>query len=182
MSATTCRLAWPQDAEAIADVQVAAWRRSYAGVLPDEVLAGLDRASLVRAWRDEIARPAEARQRILVALEEDHIVGYVLTAPAADPDCNPATDGEIDDLTVHGDHEKSGHGSRLLHAAIDTLRADGFERAIVWLTSTDDVRRAFLMESGWAADGAHRTLDLNGDGEVLVNQVRLHTDLRATAP
>ena len=177
MSAPSCRLAWPRDAPAIADVQVAAWRRTYAGVLPDEVLAGLNRDSLVRAWHDEIARPAEARQRILVAVEEDQIVGYVLTAPASDPDCNPAADGEIDDLTVHGDHENSGHGSRLLHAAVDTLRADKFERAIVWLTSTDDARRAFLTESGWAADGAHRTLDLNDDGEVLVNQVRLHTSL-----
>lgn len=182
MTTTTCRLAWPQDAEAIADVQIAAWRRSYAGVLPDEVLASLDRAALVSAWREEIARPAEARQRILVALDDDRIVGYVLTAPASDPDCDPAKDGEIDDLTVHGDHEKTGHGSRLLHAAIDTLRADRFERAIVWLTSTDDARRAFLTESGWAADGAHRTLDLDDDGKVLVNQVRLHTDLRVTAP
>jgi ribosomal protein S18 acetylase RimI-like enzyme len=182
MSLTTCRIAWPQDAEAIADVQLAAWRRSYAGVLPDEVLAGLDRDSLVRAWREEISRPAEARQRILVALDAEVIVGYVLTAPAADPDCDPAVDGEIDDLTVHSDHEKSGHGSRLLHAAVDTLRADRFARAIVWLTSTDDARRAFLTESGWAADGAHRTLDLNDDGQVLVNQVRLHTDLAVTAP
>lgn len=177
MTATTCRIAWPQDAEAIADVQIVAWRRSYSGVLPDEVLAGLDRGSLVGAWRNEISRPAEARQRILVALDESSVVGYVLTAPAADPDCDPAVDGEIDDLTVHGDHEHAGHGSRLLHAAVDTLRADRFQRAIVWLTSTDDARRAFLTESGWAADGAHRTLDLNDDGKALVNQVRLHTSL-----
>lgn len=177
MSATTCRLAWPQDAEAIADVQIAAWKRSYAGVLPDEVLASLNRDTLANAWREEIGQPAEARQRILVALDEDAVVGYVLTAPAADPDCDPANDGEIDDLTVHADHEHSGHGSRLLHAAVDTLRADKFERAIVWLTSTDDARRVFLTESGWAPDGAHRTLDLNDDGKVLVNQIRLHTAL-----
>lgn len=177
MSATTCRLAWPQDAEAIADVQVAAWKRSYANVLPDEVLASLNRETLAAAWREEIGRPTEARQRILVALDESAVVGYVLTAPAEDPDCNPAVDGEIDDLTVHADHEKNGHGSRLLHAAIDTLRADKFERAIVWLTSTDDARRVFLTESGWAADGAHRTLDLHDDGTVLVHQVRLHTAL-----
>lgn len=177
MTATTCRLAWPQDAEAIAEVQMAAWRRSYAGVLPDDVLAGLNRASLVSAWRHQIARPAEARERILVALEETSVVGYVLTAPATDPDCDPSVDGEIDDLTVHGDHEQSGHGSRLLQAAVDTLRADRFRRAVVWLTSTDDARRAFLTESGWAPDGAHRTLDLNDDGKVLVNQVRLHTSL-----
>jgi len=177
MSAVSCRLAWPQDAAGIAEVQIGAWRQSYAGVLPEEVLAGLDRDSLVLAWGREITQPAEARQRILVALDEEAVVGYVLTAPATDPDCNPAIDGEIDDLTIATEHEHNGHGSRLLHAAIDTLRADKFERAIVWLTSTDDARRAFLTESGWATDGAHRTLDLNDDGQVLVNQVRLHTSL-----
>lgn len=174
---TTCRIAWPQDAEAIADVQIAAWKRSYADTLPADVLASLNRESLATAWRNEIGRPAEARQRILVALDEDAVVGYVLTAASEDPDCDPAVDGEIDDLTVHADHEHAGHGSRLLHAAVDTLRADKFERALVWLTSTDDARRAFLTESGWATDGAHRTLDLHDDGTVLVNQVRLHTAL-----
>jgi len=177
MSTTSCRLAWPQDATGIAAVQVAAWQQAYADVFPAEVLAGLNEASLAQVWQQEIAQPAEARQRILVALDDDAIVGYVLTAPASDPDCDPATDGEIDDITVHVDHEANGHGSRLLQAAIDTLRADHFERAVVWLTSTDDARRSFLTEAGWAADGAHRTLDLHDDGQVLVHQVRLHTAL-----
>ena len=61
---------------------------------------------------------------------------------------------------------------------VDTLRADRFTRATTWLTSTDDARREFLVGSGWAADGAHRELDLHGDGSVRVKQVRLHTDLR----
>jgi hypothetical protein len=39
------------------------------------------------------------------------------------------------------------------------------------------VLRQFLTDAGWAPDGAHRELDLRGDGEVLVKQVRLHTDL-----
>ena len=59
----------------------------------------------------------------------------------------------------------------------DTLRADKFSRALVWLASTDDVRRAFLTEAGFAPDGAHRELDLHGDGSVRVKQVRLHADL-----
>jgi hypothetical protein len=48
---------------------------------------------------------------------------------------------------------------------------------VLWLHSTDDERRTFVTAAGWAADGAHRELDLRGDGEVLVRQVRLHTDL-----
>ena len=57
------------------------------------------------------------------------------------------------------------------------MRSDGFSRATIWLNATDDALRSFLTEQGWAADGAFRELDLNGDGAVLVKQVRLHTDL-----
>jgi len=72
---------------------------------------------------------------------------------------------------------RHGHGSRLTQACADTLRADRFTTAVTWLTSEDDVRRAFLTQAGWATDGAHRELDLHGDGSVRVKQVRLHTDL-----
>ena len=78
---------------------------------------------------------------------------------------------------VHPGHSRLGHGSRLLHAAVDTLRADRFRRATTWVLSTDDVRRRFLTDSGWASDGAARELDLSGDGTVRVKQVRLHTDI-----
>ena len=37
--------------------------------------------------------------------------------------------------------------------------------------------RTFLTASGWAPDGAHRTLDLDGTGEVTLTEVRLHTRL-----
>jgi len=57
------------------------------------------------------------------------------------------------------------------------MRADRFTRALVWLNSDDDARRAFLTDAGWAPDGAHRELDLTGDGTVRVKQVRLHTDV-----
>jgi hypothetical protein len=64
-----------------------------------------------------------------------------------------------------------------VQAAVDTLKADRYTRAVTWLGAADDVTRLFLTTAGWAADGAHRTLDLTGDGSVQVKQVRLHTDL-----
>jgi hypothetical protein len=63
-------------------------------------------------------------------------------------------------------------------ASVDHLRGQGFERAYTWVAATEDAQRAFLVGAGWAADGAHRQLDLHGDGEVVVTQVRLHTDIR----
>lgn len=171
------RTGWGADADAVAAVQVAAWRTEYAGLLPPELLSELDPAGLAEVWRRSISRPADARNRVLVALEGEEVRGFTVTGPGADPDLDPVADGEIGELTVHPDHQHSGHGSRLMHAAVDTLRADRFTRAVMWLTSTDDARRTFLTESGWAPDGAHRELDLRGDGAILVKQIRLHTSL-----
>ena len=46
---------------------------------------------------------------------------------------------------------------------------------MIWVNAGDDDLRGFLAEAGWAPDGAHRELDLRGDGEVTVKQIRLHT-------
>lgn len=176
------RVAWAEDAEAVGRVQARAWSQEYAGVLPEEVLATLEPAELAEGWRDSLARPGDARQRVLVALERATVRGYAVTSPAADPDCDPVADGELVELVVDPEHARAGHGSRLLQATAETLFADRFTRAVTWLRTTDDARRGFLTEAGWSPDGAHRELDLHGDGTVLVRQVRLHTDLRGLGP
>lgn len=171
------RVAWADDAAAIAAVQVAAWRREYAEVLPVDLLESLDADALAAGWHQALTRPEDARNRVLVALERAAVRGYAVTCPSPDPDADRVADGEIADLVVHPEHQRAGHGSRLLQACADTLRADKFARGTCWVRSRDDVRRGFLTGAGWAADGAHRELDLRGDGSVTVKQVRLHTDL-----
>jgi ribosomal protein S18 acetylase RimI-like enzyme len=171
------RVAWADDAAAIAAVQVRSWRQRYVDLLPAEVLDGLDEDQIKDVWEASMSRPKDARNRVLVALERNTVRGFAVTGPSPDPDSDPIADGEVSELTVDPDHLRQGHGSRLLQACADTLRADRFRRATTWLNSTDDDLRAFLASAGWGADGAHRELDLRGDGAVLVKQVRLHTDL-----
>ena len=171
------RIGWADDADGIADVQVRSWRREYAALLPDEVLATVDAQRFAAVWRTSLTRPQDARNRVLVALERNTVRGFAVTGPSSDPDLDPVAVGEVAELTVDPEQTRHGHGSRLVQACADTLRADRFSTAVLWLTSEDDVRRRFLTEAGWAADGAHRELDLHGDGSVLVKQVRLHTDL-----
>jgi GNAT superfamily N-acetyltransferase len=171
------RVGWADDAPGIAAVQVRAWRREYAGLLPAEVLERLDPEAFAAAWASSLTTPRDARNRVLVALERNAVRGFAVTGPAADPDLDPIAVGEVSELTVDPDQTRHGHGSRLVQACADTLRADRFSTAVVWLTAQDDVRRSFLTGAGWGADGAHRELDLHGDGSVLVKQVRLHTDL-----
>lgn len=173
----SCRIAWGDDAPALAQVQVEAWRSSYVDLLPAEVLDALDADTALEGWRQVLRAAPDARNRVLVALERSRPTGYVLTGPGTDPDLDPVAVGEISDLTVSPAERGRGHGSRLMQAAVDTLRADRFVRAVTWLPTTDDAQRRFWTDAGWAADGAHRTLDLTGDGSTLVRQVRLATGL-----
>ena len=170
-------VAWSADADAIAAVQVASWRETYAGLLPPEVLDSLEVAHFAEQWARSMTKPADARNRVLVALERNDVRGFAVTGPSTDPDADPVTDGEIAELLVDRSTRGQGHGSRLLQAAVDTLRQDRFTRAVMWLRADDEVARRFLADAGWAPDQAHRELDLHGDGSVRVKQVRLHTAL-----
>jgi GNAT superfamily N-acetyltransferase len=169
------RIAWADDAEAISGIQARAWATSYAELVP--AAGDLRAADFAQLWRDALTRPADARHRALVALERNRVVGFAITTPATDPDCDRATDGELMEFTIADGERGKGHGSRLLQAAVDTMIADRFTRAVAWLIADDDSGRAFLTSAGWAPDTAHRTLDLDGNGTSQVRQIRLHTQL-----
>jgi GNAT superfamily N-acetyltransferase len=170
------RVAWADDADAIAQVQARTWRETYAGLLPPEAL-DMDATAMAAAWRASLARPQDARNRVLVALERNRVVGFAITGPASDPDCDPVADAELQELTLDPPERGKGHGSRLLQAAAETMQADRFTRSVTWTLASDDALRSFLTSAGWAPDGAHRELDLDGSGDTLVKQVRLHTAL-----
>lgn len=170
------RVAWPADAPGIAAVQLRRWQEHYgasAATFLTERGVGVD--DLAAAWAASLSKPPEARFRAMVGLAGTEVVGFGLTGPCGDGDADPAVDGEISELTVAPDRTRAGHGSRLLQACADTLVADGFTRATCWVATTDDVLRAFLTESGWAADGASR--ELADEAGHAVRQVRLHTSL-----
>ena len=169
------RIAWADDAEAIATIQARAWATSYAGLVP--AAGDLREADFTQLWRDALTHPADARHRALVALERNRVVGFAITTPATDPDCDQVTDGELMELTVDAGERGRGHGSRLLQAAADTMTSDRFRHTVTWVVSGDDALLEFLTGAGWAADSAHRELDLDGTGTTRIKQVRLHTRL-----
>jgi ribosomal protein S18 acetylase RimI-like enzyme len=168
------------DAASLAHVQVASWRRGYAGIVPDWMLAELTGGEAENLWRDRwreaITNPPTSRHRVLVAVEEAPprtVVGFVSAGPATDADRWPGTDGELYELRVDPEQTGHGHGSRLLHAAADTLVQDGFRTVCTWALAGDEALRCFLESSGWAADGARGELDVGTSVPVL----RLHTSI-----
>jgi ribosomal protein S18 acetylase RimI-like enzyme len=168
------------DAESLARVQVASWRQVFAGIVPDALLAELTGTEALGVWRDRwreaITSPPTSRHHVLAAVEDTPpraVVGFVSAGPATDADRWPGTDGELYELRVAPDQASRGHGSRLLHAAADTLTQDGFHTVCTWVLEADTALRGFLESSGWAADGARGELDVGTSVPVL----RLHTTI-----
>lgn len=170
------RAARASDAADIARVQVASWRVSLAGLVPDAVFAELTSAEAEQQWADRwleaITNPPTSRHRIHVAVGEGFgAAGFASAGPATDPDQWPGTDGELYELHVLPEQAGVGHDGRLLHAVAETLAEDGFHTACTWTLSGDEERLTFLEAAGWAPDGSHTNLDMG----VKVPVVRLHT-------
>lgn len=167
------RTALPTEAPAIAALQLACLET-------DPALEGFTESltldEMAAAWTEAIGSPPLASYRVLVATDgpTGTIVGFAVTGPSDDEDAEPTT-GLIGEFIISSDHRGLGHGTRLLQACVDTLRADGFTVATWWLTSTDDARRRFITSTGWATDGAHRELGAEDASDASIRQVRLHT-------
>jgi GNAT superfamily N-acetyltransferase len=170
------RLAWPREAAEIAALQRRSWTAELPANASGPMLDAMSLEDMTAAWHNAITRPPRAAYRVLVAVEEGRVTGFATTGPSADEDAEPAADGEIDQLIVDPAAQRRGHGSRLLNAAADTLRSDGFSHARCWVGSTDDGMRRFLTAAGWAADGASREIG-SEDIPVRLRQIRMHTDL-----
>lgn len=181
------RPARPQDAGDIARIQLATWRVAYRRILPRQVLANLDEEWLTQRWTAAVQEPPSAAHRVLVAVEQaeqSYLVGFAASGPADVEAQAPGEPAEalgpdvvaVTDLLVEPRWGRRGHGSRLLAAAVDHWRDDGFTHAVAWAFDADAATRGFLTGTGWEPDGATRALDVD---DMLVAQLRLHVAVPA---
>jgi ribosomal protein S18 acetylase RimI-like enzyme len=174
--AASVRLAWAAEASSLAELQRRSWATQWPADLAELMLSSVSLAEMVESWRTAIERPPEAKFRVLVATDGTRVVGFATTMPSQDDDADQGKEGAIEVFVVDPPAQHQGHGSRLLNACADTLRADGFVRASCWVNAADDKLRMFLTAAGWAADGATREIG-SEDESVRLRQVRLHTSL-----
>jgi len=147
------------DAAGFAAVQ----RRCWSNVAGDLGLPPPpDAGEMERSWERAVMTPPSDRHSTWVAVETsgdtESVVGAAALAPAADPDLDASTCLELVVFAIDPDHQSKGHGSRLLTAAMRTAADAGELEAVTWVAAGDDALRRFLEQSGWGADGAHRTL------------------------
>lgn len=150
------RPAVPGDAPAVAAVQVAAWRGAHAALLGG-ALDVLDTDAMTRQWAEAIAAPP-AGHRVLVACAGATVVGFASVAPVPSADATQPPGGVLLALEVLPDHQRAGHGSRLLAACVDLLREDGADQVQTWVLDGDAARAQFLGGAGLGPDETVREL------------------------
>jgi GNAT superfamily N-acetyltransferase len=157
------RVARSSDAPAVGLVQAVVFREAYAAVLAPEVLATFEPRAFANAWRATLEGERSGDGVLLVACAGEQVVGFAAVGASDDADADAGT-AELVVLGVHPDARRQGHGSRLLHAVVDTARARGRSELAAWLLATDDATRGFLTAAGMVADGAHRQRVVSPDG------------------
>ena len=149
------RVARVADAPAVGFVQAVVFREAYAAELPAEVVAQFEPRAFTLAWRDTLEGDGARDGVLLVACAGEQVVGFAAVGASDDPDADAET-AELFVLGVHPDARRQGHGSRLLHAVVDTARARGRDRLTTWVLASAEPVREFLESAGLAPDGAHR--------------------------
>jgi len=146
------RDAAPADVEGIARAHVVSWQGAYAGLLPQQLLAGLDWRDRVERWQDRLAE--SGRVRIVVAEAGGRVVGFCAVGPARDEDLvrRPETWFELYSIYLVPDRWASGLGRRLWAAARAGIPSD-VEAVSLWVLEGNQRARAFYEREGFRPEG-----------------------------
>ncbi len=130
------------DADELARVHVQAWQEAYAGLIPDEILSGLDAAPRAAMWRETIGNGGDVR----LALSDGAIVAFGSSRRQRDPSLTYS--GEITALYVLRRAQRCGVGRRLMTEMARDLLASGHHGASLWVMETNTPARRFYEAIG----------------------------------
>src|SRR3954454_13864090 len=89
MADVSVRPARPDDVAEIARIQVDTWRFGYASIVPAAVLDTITIDTAAAVWTQAVTARPSPRHHVLVALEQDTIVGFTALGPATEDDLQP---------------------------------------------------------------------------------------------
>jgi GNAT superfamily N-acetyltransferase len=135
------RAARLEDAGAIAHVHVESWRTTYAGIVSDAYLAGLDEILRERLWREWLI----GETLVFVAEWDGRVVGFAHGGANREGvgDC----DAELYAIYLLREAQKRGIGAGLLRAMANALLERNFKSMALWVLEKNR-SRSFYEKSG----------------------------------
>ncbi|CAN5607472.1 hypothetical protein BH20ACT19_BH20ACT19_00970 [soil metagenome] len=140
------------DARGIAEVQVAAWRAAYRGILPGRLLDDLSVGLREDFWLSHL-HGRDHPGFTLVAEEAGSVAGFCsLVLPSRDEGAGDRT-AEIVATYVDPGRWGQGVGRELLGRARDRLLGGDWDDVTLWVFMRNAHGRAFYARSGFRLDG-----------------------------
>ncbi len=152
------RPAVPDDAEAIAELNAAAWKSAFAGVVSDEYLSSYDGAPQRR--REDLLTMSPGAVQLVA--EDGIVVGWSMGHPCEDEDCDPNTVYEARSCYVAPTHWRSGTGRRLMQHLLAGLDRYRWQEVVLWTPRDTTPTRAFYATLGFKPDGKTAVMDRLG--------------------
>jgi GNAT superfamily N-acetyltransferase len=149
MSDLVIRVAVPDDARAIAQVRVDAWRTTYRGMIPDAYLAAMSVDDSEALW-SRVLNATSSRASVIVAANGRDIVGFAAGNLLAEP--KHGLDAELTAIYLRRGSQRAGIGSRLVGAVVGAVvaaeRPQGATGLITWVIAGNKGARAFYERLG----------------------------------
>jgi ribosomal protein S18 acetylase RimI-like enzyme len=159
------RAAEERDAAGIARVHVAAWRQTYAGMMPADFLANLSVERREQMWATMIRGERPPDTAVFVAEEaiaddaQAGIVGFAMVGRERTGDVE--FDGEIWAINIDAAHHRRGLGRGLVLAAARWLAERRFRAMMLWVVA-ENPARGFYERIGGTLLARTRTRDFGG--------------------
>lgn len=160
-----------RDAAEIARVHIASWRAAYPGIIPADVLDGLNVDWQARQWKSIITG---ASCQSIIAESERGCVGLASFAATRDDDDDPTHVGEIQAVYVEPDCWGQGIGWKLCQTAVTELADEGFQQVTLWVLKDNQHARRFYERAGFVPDGRTKMVSIGATLSAL--RYRKHLD------
>jgi len=126
------------DSAGIARVRVDSWRTAYAGIVPDDHLAGLSYRQDERRGRERFPKPDDAGFVYVAEDDSGQIVGYASAGPERGGD--PGYKGELYAIYLLPAYQRKGIGRQLTLTVVRRLLQQGFRSMLVWVLAENPSR------------------------------------------
>jgi len=134
------------------------WRATYAGIVPEKVLAGFTYAVSERRWRKRLRDRNDGSKAFVVGEDGGVVAGFVVAGPARET--VEDYDGEVYAIYISPEHQGRGCGRALMSIAARHLLADGFQSMMLWVLRDNPACRFYERLGG--AQVSEKSIEIEG--------------------
>lgn len=149
------------DARGIARIHAKAWKNTYRGIMPDEVLDGMSEEAGTPRFEARIREHLQTKSEypFLVAVENDRIIGFSHAIKPEDPTVR--FDFAIKAIYVDPSFQGLGAGTQLVLETIERMVKQGYRSMVIWAASQNPWRRFYEKLGGTVIDDT-QTIEIGG--------------------